>query len=60
MWNRRVKDFYKSCLTRSTDDADFINPIINPYLGYLRLQSNEIGIQDYISTLLNSPEPTDL
>jgi hypothetical protein len=60
MWNRRVKDFYRSCISRPTDYADFINPISNPYLEYLRLQSNEIGIQDYISRLLNSPEPSDL
>ena len=60
MWNRRVKEFYRGCLTRTTDDADFIKPIINLYLEYLRLQSNEIGIQKYISRLMNSPEPSDL
>ena len=60
MWNRRVKEFYKSCLRCSTEDASLINPLSNPYLEYLRLQSNEIGIQDYISRLLNSTGISDL
>jgi len=60
MWNRRLKEFYISCLSRPDDAAEFINPISNPYLEYLRLQSNEIGIQEYISRLLSSTGPSDL
>lgn len=60
MWNRRVKEFYISYLARPDDAADFINPISNPYLEYLRLQSNEIGIQDYISRLMIPTDPSDV
>ena len=60
MWNRRLKEFYITCLSHPDDAAEFINPISNPYLEYLRLQSNEIGIQEYISRLLSSTGYSDL
>ena len=48
MWNLRVKQIYEKLSGQDKSPAEYIQNQLIPYREYLRLQSNEIGIQEYI------------
>jgi hypothetical protein len=54
MWNRRVKQLYERFSYSYGNAPEYIQNQMIPYHEYLKLQSNEIGIQEYIAKFQNN------